>query len=711
MSQEKTNKLSNEKAAEKETARILLIDDDYEDAMILQRRLSNLGQYSVQSEHAEDLSSAMEKLHGDHFDLIFLDNRLGAGMTAKDMIEKLNEHQIDIPVVIITGSGSQHVAVDLMKRGAYDYITKDNITKEKIEKTLFNTLERHNLKMIQQQSEEEIRQQKELLSNIISNIPHFIFWKDKYSVYMGCNDNFAKAAGVESPDDIIGKTDYDLAWKKQEAEHYVATDKKIIKSGQPMLNVEETQLQADGKVVTILTSKVPLKDSAGNVIGILGIYADITERKEKEKALKNAKEEAEKSRDKLEDLNKQLKSSIERANLMAHEAQIANEAKNQFMANMSHEIRTPMNGIIGFTDLLAQEEMTDTQRQYVHLIRQSNETLMSIVDDILDFSKIETGKLDTSITELNLKEMLSEIEVQAQPQIAEKWLEFEIIPCAGLPETIYTDKVRLKQCLTNLINNAVKFTEEGYVHMTVCLYEHEEDDDDATYIQFDVSDSGIGIPPDKTEIIFDSFVQADACSTRKYGGMGLGLAITSQLVHLLGGKLSVTSEEGKGSSFSLIIPTEVDATMEAMLGEASLTDVEHKEDQQTQAFELSGKVLVAEDNLTNQVLTKLLLEKMGLVVTVAQNGTEAVDEASSGNYDLILMDIQMPQMNGYEATKILRSKGITIPVIALTAYAMKGDKEKCLSAGCDDYLAKPVSRSKLEKTVIKYLVAKNAVEN
>ena len=280
MSQDKTNKLSNEKAAEKDTIRILLIDDDYEDAMILQRRLSNLGQYSVESEHAEDLSSAMEKLYSDHFDLIFLDNRLGGGMTAKDIIENFNEHQVDIPVVIITGSGSQHVAVDLMKRGAYDYITKDNITKEKIEKTLFNTLERHNLKMIQQQSEEEIRQQKELLSNIISNIPHFIFWKDKYSVYMGCNDNFAKVAGVEGVEDITGKTDYDLAWKKQEAEHYVATDKKLIKSGQPLLNIEETQLQADGKVVTILTSKVPLKDSEGNVIGILGIYSDITETKQ-----------------------------------------------------------------------------------------------------------------------------------------------------------------------------------------------------------------------------------------------------------------------------------------------------------------------------------------------------------------------------------------------------------------------------------------------
>ncbi len=569
MGLDKRDNLANRDVG-KEVIRILLIDDDQEDAMILKRRLSKVGRYTIETEHAEDLNEALSRLNENQFDLIFLDNKLGGGITGGEILEAFDEQNVDIPVIVVTGSGNEQVAVELMKSGASDYITKDRVTPEKIEGTILNAIQRHNLMAMQKRSEEQIRQQKELLSNVMSHVPHFIFWKDRDSVYLGCNENFAKAAGLEGAEDIIGKIDHELVWKGKNADYQIKSDKEVMESNMAMLNVEESQELADGKEITVLTSKVPLKDAGGDVIGVLGISTDITEQKEKEKALESAKVEAEKSRDQLSILNQQLQVSTEKATLLAQEAQAANEAKNQFMANMSHEIRTPMNGIIGFTELFAQEKLTDTQQQYVYLIRQSSENLMDIINDILDFSKIEAGKLDTTISQCNLADMLSGIESLMRHQATEKGLEFEIIQCEGLPQTIETDPVRVKQCLINLISNGMKFTEEGFVHLTACLYEHEEKEQ--TYIRFDIADSGIGIPADKMDTIFESFVQADSCNTRKYGGTGLGLAITRQLAHLLGGELSVTSEAGRGSVFSLIIPAQIDERLELILEKKPLAD-------------------------------------------------------------------------------------------------------------------------------------------
>ena len=384
-------------------------------------------------------------------------------------------------------------------------------------------------------------------------------------------------------------------------------------------------------------------------------------------------------------------------------AEAANEAKSQFLANMSHEIRTPMNAIMGFSALLADEKLTDQQRGYANIIGKSGKQLLHVIDDILDFSKIEAGKLDIEMSECALRDLLAIIESMLHPLAAEKGLKFEIREDSNLPANICTDQARLQQCLINLANNAIKFTAKGHIYVNVSL----EDRDNQPYIRFDVEDTGIGIPLDKQGEVFESFMQADGSTTRKYGGTGLGLAITKQLAELLGGELTLTSEEGKGSIFSIAIPAGLDIAKQPLLDRyniASYTEIT-KEQMLQPAF--SGHILVAEDVETNQILVKSLLERMGLEVTIASDGNEAMQKALTKQFDLILMDIQMPHMNGYEVTKALRKEGITTPIVALTAYSMKGDDRKCIEAGCDDYLAKPIDRRELLKKITKYLPSKN----
>ncbi len=384
-------------------------------------------------------------------------------------------------------------------------------------------------------------------------------------------------------------------------------------------------------------------------------------------------------------------------------AEAANQAKSQFLANMSHEIRTPMNTIIGFSDILADEDLTEEQAGYVKLVRDSSKNLLDLINDILDFSKIEAKELDIENVECSLGRILSFIDSTMTPQADKKSLDFKIVECNGLPERIHTDPARLRQCLINLANNAIKFTAKGHVYVNVSL----EDRENQPYIRFDIEDTGIGIPEDKQQAIFGAFTQADGSHCRKYGGTGLGLTITKQLAELLGGELTATSEVGRGSVFSIVIPAGLDVTKQPRL-DIQATHIDPCKATKEQP-EFLGRILVAEDVETNQIFAKTVLEKMNLDVTIVADGNEAMQKILAQEFDLILMDIQMPRMNGYEATKALRKQGITTPIVALTAYAIKGDDKKCLEAGCDDYLSKPLDRRELLKILQKYLPAKSIV--
>jgi two-component system, sensor histidine kinase len=382
-----------------------------------------------------------------------------------------------------------------------------------------------------------------------------------------------------------------------------------------------------------------------------------------------------------------------------HAANAASVAKSQFLANMSHEIRTPMNAILGFSELLCNEPLTGEQADFVGTIRTSGTHLLALINDILDFSKIEAGKMTLEITECSLAELLNEIESLMTPFAKTRGLRFEMLEPTVLPQTIRTDPVRLRQCLTNLINNAVKFTESGHVLVRTTLTESA----DAPFLRFEVEDTGPGIAPEAQERIFEAFEQADGSMTRKYGGTGLGLTITRRLTEMLGGKLTLVSELSKGSVFAIEIPANIDIQNQTAQNRRNFPTPGESSDPLPQRFQ--GTVLVAEDIRTNQALIRTLLQQLGLSTTIVSDGQAAVEKALEISFDLIILDMQMPRLNGFDAARFLRNQRVNTPIIAVTAGAIVGDREKCLAAGCDHYLSKPISRQGLVAVLAQVLPA------
>lgn len=415
---------------------------------------------------------------------------------------------------------------------------------------------------------------------------------------------------------------------------------------------------------------------------------------------KKAKASVVEAKNELERINARLVKATATAKEMAAEAERANTAKGQFLANMSHEIRTPMNAIIGFSEVLQEEPLTGQQKEYIKMILDSGKHLLELINNILDFSKIEAGRMKVESVECDIRAILANVESLMNPGAKSKQLQL-IIECAdNVPCSIVTDLVKLRQCLINLVSNALKFTEQGYIKIAARQIEKEN----KPFIVFEVTDTGIGIPPDKLNTIFDSFTQADGSTTRKYGGTGLGLSITKQLTSLIGGDISVESELSKGSTFRLVIPANTaDGRHNNYENFAASQEVEKEAE-----TSFSGRVLVAEDSATNQTLIKLLLEKLGFVVTIAANGFEAVEAVKNQHFELIFMDMEMPEMNGYTATERLRSLGVKTPIIAMTASIDDGDKKECLAAGCDDYVLKPIDRTHLVNVISNHLGAVSA---
>lgn len=405
----------------------------------------------------------------------------------------------------------------------------------------------------------------------------------------------------------------------------------------------------------------------------------------------------------LKNANHQLELAVEKANLMANQADQANKTKSEFLANMSHEIRTPMNAIIGFSELLAEEELTAQQQTFLNTILNSGRSLLQLINDILDFSKIEAGRLQTEIIQCNMHKFLGDIDSFLRPIAAEKGLDFNILQCGDLPAVFYTDPVRVRQCLVNLVGNAIKFTEKGHVYINISTERHDRED----YVRFDVEDTGIGIPEDKQSRIFEAFTQADGSTTRKFGGTGLGLSITKQLTALLGGKIFVKSKVGEGTVFTILLPAGINLedieTINYNIMDTLIEDEKAHKPKQKDDVTYSAKILVAEDAIANQSLIRILLERLGHKVVIVENGEQVIAAIEKEPFDLILMDMMMPVMNGYDAAKKLRAAGCSLPIIALTANAMKDDDKKCFEAGCDQYISKPIDRKRLMELLDEFL--------
>ena len=542
----------------------------------------------------------------------------------------------------------------------------------------------YRLVKLRQSAMDEVAKERGMLLTLIDTLPDLVWLKDKNGNYLGCNTRFEKFFGAPQ-EEIIGKTDYDFV-SRELADSFRDHDRKAMERNRPSVNEEEVVFSSDGHRELLETTKVPIRDASGELIGVLGIGHDITANRSAEKAAENHRRDLE---DKVQERTAAL--------FIAKEAaESANVAKSAFLANMSHEIRTPLNGIMGMTYIMRRSGMPAEQAERLDKIEQSSQHLLELINSILDLSKIEAGKFSVEEIDVNIgsitANVISIVTERAQAKNIALTIEKET-----LPRHLIGDPTRIQQALLNYVTNAIKFTEAGKVTLRTGIVEEAPD---SVLLRFEVEDTGIGISAETVPRLFTSFEQADSSTTRKYGGTGLGLAITRRLAELMGGEAGVASTVGVGSCFWFTVRMK----KEAVATDSAPSDTCDNEKQLNERC-AGRRVLIVDDEPINREIAQMLLDDAGLQTDVAENGAEALTKAREAAYDLVLMDMQMPNVDGLEATRQLRQTTAYrhTPIIAMTANAFSEDRHRCLDAGMNDFLTKPFVPDNLYRMLLKWL--------
>ncbi|MBF0187804.1 MAG: PAS domain S-box protein [Magnetococcales bacterium] len=512
--------------------------------------------------------------------------------------------------------------------------------------------------------------------NLVETIPGVVYEcrMDSDWTMLFISDEIKQITGVSAEEFMAGRTTFASVIHEEDVAMVAESVAEAVAERRPF-TLEYRILDSEGREHTLYEQGQALFEPEGDVLrSLVGTIVDISDRKEVEEALRRTKDLAEQ----------------------------ANRTKSAFLANMSHEIRTPLNPIIGLTHLAMQDEIPDRTRNYLGKIHASSRLLLRLIDDILDFSKIEAGKLVIESAPFSLDDVLSGLSGLYAPKAVGKGLEFVFRVDEAVPRTLVGDALRLEQVLGNLLSNAIKFTGQGSIVLVVESTEEtvEGARGQGVALAFQVQDSGIGMTPSQREALFQPFTQADTSTTRRYGGSGLGLSICRKLIRLMGGQISVESIPGQGSRFLFVLP------FEAVSSESMQTPLISDDGDSERVPEYDGqRVLVAEDNSTNQIVARELLKAVGLRVEIAENGRVALEMSRESCYDLILMDLQMPLMDGLQATRAMREEGCCgeIPIVAMTAHVRDEDRKTCLASGMNDHISKPIEPNAFYRTLMRWL--------